>query len=34
MNDIESGGEKFPWAGPALFIAVLIAIIYFFSWLI
>ena len=25
MNDIESGSEKFPWAGPALFIAVLIA---------
>jgi len=34
MNKPESENEKFPWAGPALFITVLIALIFFFSWLI
>jgi len=26
MNTTESNGEKYPWAGPALFIVVLIAL--------
>ena len=34
MNDTEPGSEKYPWAGPALFIAVLVALIFFFTWLI
>jgi len=34
MNDIGPGNEKYPWAGPALFIVVLVAIILFFSWLV
>ena len=30
MNDGRAEGEKYPWAGPALFTAVFIAIIVFF----
>ena len=29
-----TGKEKFPWAGPALFIAVSIALLVFFWWLL
>jgi hypothetical protein len=29
-----TGNEKFPWAGPALFIAVSIALLVFFWWLL
>jgi len=34
MNDISANGEKYSWAGPALFIVVLIAIAVFFWWLV
>lgn len=34
MNDHEQAGtERYPWAGPALFTAVLLALIVFFWWL-
>ena len=32
MNAEESGREKYPWAGPALFTAVVFAVIAFFWW--
>ena len=32
MNSEESEQEKYPWAGPALFTTVLIAMIAFFVW--
>lgn len=28
----ESGAKVFPWAGPALFVSVLIAVLVFFVW--
>ena len=34
MNDIPADKEKYPWAGPALFIVVLIALAVFFWWLV
>ncbi len=32
MSDKRNGGEKYPWAGPALFTAVALALIVFFWW--
>ena len=32
MNDERQQQEKYPWAGPLLFIVVLIGLIYFFWW--
>ncbi len=32
MGDGETGGERYPWAGPALFIAVAVALLVFFWW--
>ncbi len=32
MNGGRADGEKYPWAGPALFTVVLIAIVAFFRW--
>jgi hypothetical protein len=32
MNTEEPGKERYPWAGPALFAAVLVALIIFFWW--
>ena len=32
MNDEGPGRERYPWAGPALFTTVLIAVIVFFVW--
>lgn len=32
MSAQESGSERYPWAGPALFIVVLVAVIVFFWW--
>ncbi len=34
MSDFESGNEKYPWAGPALFVIVLVALVFFFYWLV
>jgi len=34
MNEIEPEHENYPWAGPLLFLVVLIAIVFFFSWLV
>ncbi len=34
MGDKASKEEKYPWAGPALFTTVLIAILVFFWWLV
>ncbi len=34
MNTEHDGREKYPWAGPALFTTVLVAIIAFFWWLL
>lgn len=32
MNRRPTDGEKYPWAGPALFCVVLIGIVAFFWW--
>jgi hypothetical protein len=32
MTEEKAGGEKFPWAGPALFAAVALALVAFFWW--
>jgi len=32
MNADSQEEEKYPWAGPALFITVLIALLIFFAW--
>jgi hypothetical protein len=32
MNAEEPGKERYPWAGPALFTVVLLALIVFFWW--
>jgi len=32
MNTEISGQEKYPWLGPTIFVAVLIAIVVFFVW--
>jgi len=35
MTDTQKGGEtRYPWAGPALFIAVSLALVVFFWWLL
>ncbi len=35
MTDTHNGGkERFPWAGPVLFIAVALALVVFFWWLL
>ncbi len=34
MNEKSENQERFPWAGPALFIVVLALIIAFFSWFV
>ncbi len=32
MTEENGGGERYPWAGPALFIAVALALLVFFWW--
>lgn len=32
VNEAENGGERFPWAGPALFVGVALALVAFFWW--
>jgi hypothetical protein len=32
MSGTEGGGERFPWAGPALFVAVALGLFVFFWW--
>ena len=32
MSEDESGGERYPWAGPALFTTVALALVVFFWW--
>jgi len=32
MNDEGQQQEKYPWAGPLLFVTVLVGLIFFFSW--
>ncbi len=32
MSGGETSGERYPWAGPALFTAVAIALLVFFWW--
>jgi hypothetical protein len=32
MNTEESEQEKYPWLGPAIFVAVLLALVLFFIW--
>ncbi len=32
MNGRQTDGEKYPWAGPALFCAVAVAVVAFFWW--
>lgn len=32
MAEVGSQDERYPWAGPALFVAVLIAVVAFFWW--
>ena len=32
VNEVENGGERFPWAGPALFAGVALALVAFFWW--
>jgi hypothetical protein len=35
MRDIQNGSQtRFPWAGPALFTAVALALVVFFWWLV
>jgi hypothetical protein len=35
MTDTQNGNQaRFPWAGPALFIAVALALVVFFWWLL
>ncbi len=34
MAEQESGNERFPWAGPALFTVVLVAVLTAFWWLL
>ncbi len=34
MNTEHDGRERFPWAGPALFTTVLVALVAFFWWLV
>ena len=34
MNDNASDQERFPWAGPALFIAVFALLVVFFWWFV
>ena len=35
MTDTQNGSQaRFPWAGPALFIAVALALVVFFWWLL
>lgn len=31
-NTHEGDATRYPWAGPALFVSVLIAVIVFFAW--
>ncbi len=32
MNSESQETQKYPWAGPALFVSVLIALLIFFTW--
>jgi hypothetical protein len=32
MTNEENGEERYPWAGPALFTAVAVALVIFFWW--
>ena len=32
MGEGETDGERYPWAGPALFTAVAVALLVFFWW--
>jgi len=32
VNADENGGERYPWAGPALFAGVALALVAFFWW--
>jgi hypothetical protein len=34
MTDLPGDQERFPWAGPALFVVVLVLILAFFSWFV
>jgi hypothetical protein len=34
VNDEATGMDRYPWAGPALFTVVAIAVIAFFWWLL
>lgn len=34
MSDDVTGIDRFPWAGPALFSAVLVAVLVFFWWFV